>query len=459
MERVLLGGRYEIRELLGGGGMARVYLACDGVLERDVAIKVLREQLAKDEGFVERFRREAKSAASLNHPNIVQVYDRGETEDGRYYIVMEYVPGGTLKERIVREGHLDPDEAARLGAQVADALGAAHKRGTVHRDVKPHNVLLTAMGDAKVADFGIARAADATTISEHGAILGTAKYMSPAQAAGEHVGPASDLYSLGVVLQEALTGEPPSGESPSGAADATTKRVGAHPGPPKQAGREVPEGLGAILARLLSEKPEGRYGSAAELAEDLRRVGDGSPPGPADAETTTHALRAPAPPAAPARKVPGVPRWGPPRGKPRWALAAALAVVVLLTGLGAVGWGLRQTAGAPGAVRAVEGGPLRAPEAPGGGRLSADVVPDARTSASPAASSSATPASASPATVPAREDGGMEGDGSGFPSAGPAAGAPASPAPGAPAPSPPGRQSGGNEGIGGGGPAAEDQYR
>ncbi len=191
--------------------MAKVFLARDRVLGRDVALKVLREQYAKDAEFVERFRREATSVASLNHPNVVQVYDQGRSGDGRYYIAMEYVPGGTLKDRIDGEVTLDPGESARLASQVAGALQAAHGRGIVHRDVKPQNVLLTAGGEAKVADFGIARAASASAISRTSLVLGTARYMSPEQAMGEAVAPASDLYSLGVVLYEMLTGGVPFG--------------------------------------------------------------------------------------------------------------------------------------------------------------------------------------------------------------------------------------------------------
>src|SRR3712207_2488244 len=159
MHRTVLGDRYTLLEVLGGGGMARVYLAHDDVLDRDVALKVLREQYADDEGFVERFRREAKNAASLNHPSVVQIYDQGRAEDGTYYIAMEHMTGGTLKERIAKGGPLDPSEAAGIASQVADALAVAHQRGIVHRDIKPQNVLLTASGsEAKVADFGIARA-------------------------------------------------------------------------------------------------------------------------------------------------------------------------------------------------------------------------------------------------------------------------------------------------------------
>ena len=189
--------------------MADVYLAYDKVLDRHVAIKLLKARYARDEEFVERFRREAKSAAALVNRYIVPIFDWGEAEDGTYYIVMEYVPEGDLDDRIKHEGRLSPGTAAEVALQVAEALQAAHKRGIIHRDVKPRNILLAGSGHIKVADFGIARAVESTTISHSGDILGSVKYMSPEQAAGERVGPESDLYSLGVVLYEALTGRVP----------------------------------------------------------------------------------------------------------------------------------------------------------------------------------------------------------------------------------------------------------
>ena len=273
MRRALIDGRYALGELLGGGGMANVYLARDDVLGRDVALKVLRGQYANDEDFVERFRREAKNAAALNHPDIVQVYDQGHTEDRTYYIAMEYVPGGTLAQRIKREGPLDPGEAAGVASRVADALAVAHARGIVHRDIKPQNVLLSATGEAKVADFGIARAVSASTVTETSLILGTAAYMSPEQVRGERVGPASDLYSLGVVLYEMLTGQLPyAADNPLATAmkhlDEPTRR-------PREANPAVPEELDALTAKLLAKDPGDRYASAAELAEDLRRLRDG----------------------------------------------------------------------------------------------------------------------------------------------------------------------------------------
>ena len=178
------GGRYALSDLLGAGGMAEVFLAHDRILGRDLALKVLREDYVKDADFVSRFRREAQSAASLSHPNVVQVYDQGRAEDGRPYIAMEHVPGGNLKYLITRRGVLDPAEAALLASQVAEALGAAHERGIVHRDVKPQNVLIDEAGDAKVADFGIALAASSSsTTSGTNRVFGTASYLSPERTA------------------------------------------------------------------------------------------------------------------------------------------------------------------------------------------------------------------------------------------------------------------------------------
>ncbi len=299
--------------------MAEVHLARDEVLGRDVALKTLRERLARDEVFLKRFRREARSAATLNHPNVVQVYDQSRSQDGVYYIAMEHVPGGTLKERIAREGPLDPKEAARLGAQVAEALRAAHERGVVHRDVKSQNVLLTAAGDAKVADFGIARAADATTLSGPGAVLGTAKYMSPEQATGSVATPKSDLYSLGVVLYEILTGEPPfDADDP---AQARAKHVHEPPPRTKDTNPAVPEAMDALVGRLMAKDPEQRLGSASELADELRLVAAGKP-----------AVAAPVliPPSRLTRAADTWPR----RRRPLRMLAALAALIALLTAVG-----------------------------------------------------------------------------------------------------------------------------
>ena len=205
----LVDNRYRLVRPLGSGGMADVFLAHDSILDRDVALKVMSTRYASDDEFVERFKREAQSAAALTHPNIVSIFDRGASEDGTYYIAMEYLSGGTLKDRIMRKGALPARTAAAVALQIAEALQAAHERGVIHRDIKPHNILITESGDVKVTDFGIARAASSSTMTRTGSILGTAHYISPEQAMGEHVGPSSDLYSLGVVLYEMLTGELP----------------------------------------------------------------------------------------------------------------------------------------------------------------------------------------------------------------------------------------------------------
>ena len=209
MGKTLIDERYKLRALLGSGGMSEVYLAHDEVLDRDVALKLLKDQYASDEEFIERFKREARSAASLSHPHIVYIFGWGESEDGTYYITMEYLLSGTLKDHILQRGALPPQMATEVALQIAKALRAAHENGVIHRDIKPRNILITDSGHVKVTDFGIARAAEATTISDVGDILGSVKYMSPEQAMGERVGPASDLYSLGVVLYEMLTGRVP----------------------------------------------------------------------------------------------------------------------------------------------------------------------------------------------------------------------------------------------------------
>jgi eukaryotic-like serine/threonine-protein kinase len=338
MQRHLIDGRYALGNFLGGGGMAQVYLAHDEVLGRDVALKILRESYT-DEEFVERFKREAKNAAALNHPNIVQVYDQGQTEDGTYYIAMEYVPGDTLKSRITREGRLDPGEAAGIASRVAEALDVAHQRGIVHRDIKPQNVLLTPSGEAKVADFGIARAASSKTVTDKNLVLGTAAYMSPEQAMGEPVGPASDLYSLGVVLYEMLTGELPyQAEDPIATA---MKHLDEPPRHPREANPAVPEELDALTTKLLAKRPEDRYPGAAELAEDLRRVRDGlSPLAVEPGEQATAQLP---PDAGKTRTAPTVLAPGPSapaRSRRRSTLLPLVALLLGVALLGGLAWAL-----------------------------------------------------------------------------------------------------------------------
>src|SRR5215203_3577259 len=340
--KTVLDDRYDVGRPLGSGGMGEVFLARDRVLGRDVALKVLRKQFAGDEEFAERFKREAMSAASLSHPNIVQVYDRGETEEGSSYIAMEYVPGGTLKEKILGDGPLGTREAAALGAQVAAALGAAHDRGMVHRDIKPQNVLLTDRGDAKVADFGIARAGSSVTISRTGSVLGTAGYMSPEQALGKSATPKSDLYSLGVVLYEALTGELPyTADNPIAV---SMKHVNQPVRSPREIDPTIPEGMNALVTRLMAKNPEDRYEDADELADDLRRVNRGLEPVAAGAarmqrprpqrtavppQNLTRETQRPRPVPAPTRRRRGLP-WL------LFALAAILFALGVLGGLQAV---------------------------------------------------------------------------------------------------------------------------
>lgn len=286
----LVDNRYRLQQPLGSGGMAEVFLAHDDILDRDVALKVMSGRYAGDDEFVERFRREAQSAAALSHPNIVSIFDRGEADDGTYYIAMEYLPGGTLKDRILKRGALAPRTAAAVALQIAEALKAAHDRDVIHRDIKPHNILITASGDVKVTDFGIARAASSSTMTRTGHILGTAHYISPEQAMGEAVGPASDLYSLGVVLYEMLTGEMPfDADTPLGIA---MKHVNGHLVPPQVLNPGVPDGVNAVTMRLLAKNPEDRYGSDAELIEDLERVVAGLDPAGATTEMATSAMPA-----------------------------------------------------------------------------------------------------------------------------------------------------------------------
>jgi eukaryotic-like serine/threonine-protein kinase len=246
--------------------MASVYLASDRELDRPVALKVLAEQYTEDDEFAERFRREAQTAARLAHPNVVQVFDTGEDED-RLYIVMEYVEGEGLDEVLAREGRLSPDDVLPLGQQACAALQYAHEQGVIHRDVKPANLLLRRDGLLKVADFGIARAGQATQLTQVGTILGTLNYLAPEQARGEDVSPQADIYSLGAVLYELFTGEPP--RRFENVAQLATLGEEA-PRPVRELAPEVPPDAEAAVMRCLARNPRYRPGSASELADDLR---------------------------------------------------------------------------------------------------------------------------------------------------------------------------------------------
>ena len=282
----LFAGRYRIARKLGGGGMADVYLAEDQELGRRVAVKMLHGRYANDEQFVERFRREATHAAGLSHPNIVSIFDRGESE-GSYFIVMEYVEGRTLKELIRSRGLCPVPVAIAYTRQILAALRYAHRHGVVHRDIKPHNVIVDSEGVVKVTDFGIARAG-ASQMTEEGAIIGTAHYLSPEQARGAPVDQTSDLYSAGIVLFELLTGEVPfTGDSP---VEIAMKHLAETPPAPSELRPDVPHDLDLVVVRALAKEPADRYQSAAAMDADLETVARGGRVAAETAEAATMVL-------------------------------------------------------------------------------------------------------------------------------------------------------------------------
>ena len=321
-------GRYEILSRLGVGGMAEVVLARDRALGRLVALKLLAPALAGDPMFVERFRREATAIASLNHPGVVVIYDHG-VADGQPYIAMEYVAGRTLKQIIADNAPLAPGDAIAYACQVLDGLAAAHAVGIVHRDIKPQNLIVRDDGTLKVADFGVARSADETVMTQLGSVIGTADYISPEQARGEIATPPSDLYSLGVVLFEMLTGTLPfTGELPVAVANQHVST----PAPSlQQANPAVPAALANVVGRALAKERSRRFDSAAAMKAALEAVpaGAAAPPraGPAAQPPTTAVMTQVLPPAPPrpARQTR--------RLRPRGVLAVALAAAALLVGL------------------------------------------------------------------------------------------------------------------------------
>ncbi len=262
-----LSGRYKILEVIGGGGMANVYLARDVILERDVAIKVLRLDFSNDEEFIKRFRREAHAATSLAHPNIVSIYDVGEEED-IYYIVMEYVPGQTLKQYIQRNAPLHPKEAINIMLQLTSAMSHAHQNQIVHRDIKPQNILIDHDGTVKVTDFGIAVALSSTTITQTNSVLGSVHYLSPEQARGGMSTRKSDIYSLGIVMFELLTGRVPfEGES---AVSIALKHLQTDTPSPKRWNATIPQSVENIILKATAKDPFHRYDSVEEMEEDLQ---------------------------------------------------------------------------------------------------------------------------------------------------------------------------------------------
>ena len=305
MGATVISGRYELGDRLGSGGMSTVYKATDRVLERTVAVKILAEHLSDDEKFVARFRREALAVAKLIHPNIVQVYDTG-VDDGRHYIVMEYVEGRSGAQLLQSRGRLGPEVAVEIGIQACAGLDYAHRQGIIHRDVKPGNLMViggpagrrgaapnphdppTGEMTVKLTDFGIARAAEQTRLTQVGSVVGTAAYLAPEQARGEEATPASDVYALGVVIYQLLTGRLP--WEGTTLAELAIRRENERPLAPSSYDPEVPETLSTAVLRSLEGDPGLRYSTARELAHALRDGLAGAEPLPPDSEAATRAM-------------------------------------------------------------------------------------------------------------------------------------------------------------------------
>lgn len=335
----VLANRYELGDVVGQGGMAVVYRAHDRTLGRDVAIKVLHEQYAADPEFVERFEREARAAARLSHPHVVDIYDVGSDGSTRF-IVMELVDGQSLKDLVQRGGAVPPALVIRFGREIASALEFAHRRGFVHRDVKPQNVLVDQDGHARLSDFGIAQAVENVALTQTGTVLGTPQYMAPEQARGQPTGPTSDIYSLGVVLYELATGQVPfTADSPLAVA---LRHIQDEPLPPRRLNPSLPPALERAILRALAKEPGQRQSSAAMLAEEL-----GHGPDPVRERTTpVSAVPAGATRRAAAAAPAGV-RRAPPAGRrpvaparPRKSNAGPIVLLLLLVvSLGALAFG------------------------------------------------------------------------------------------------------------------------
>jgi serine/threonine-protein kinase len=349
-----LSGRYELGEILGLGGMSEVHLARDLRLHRDVAVKVLRADMAEDSSLNLRFRREALNAAGLNHPAIAAVYDTGEveTQDGLLpYIVMEYVDGLSLRDVLRIHGPLEAQRAIEVVADVCQALSFSHRRGIIHRDVKPGNIMIDKSGSVKVVDFGIAKAMldDEQSVTQSGAVIGTAQYLSPEQARGDPVDARADVYSLGCVLYELLTGEPPF--AADSAVEVAYKHMRETPVPPSGRNATVTPDADAVTLKAMAKDPGDRYQSAAEMRTDLVRLHSGSPSYAASAEADTDAAIAWTPPTAPLvpnkSRTARMPTQGSARGQDReprgsvgrWVAGVAVlavAAVVVTIGINAV---------------------------------------------------------------------------------------------------------------------------
>jgi len=353
MTETVIAGRYELGRRLGIGGMSTVQLALDRRLERHVAVKLLAEHLADDPAFVSRFRREALAAARLVHPNIVQVFDFGFDEAShQHFIVMEHVPGRSCAEMLREHGHLDVEEAVEIVAQACRGLDYAHRNGVVHRDVKPGNLLVTPEGVVKLADFGIAKATEQSSITQVGSVLGTAAYLAPEQARGEASGPRSDLYALGVVAYQLLSGRLP--YEATSLSELALKQQRELPTPLDELNPEVPSALAQAVAVALALEPEGRYESATAMEQAIRDGARGIAPAhmPARATEATRVLaptaetralgsrrpqtvpaRRPAPaPVAPGRRTAPAAA-APPRDVARRRLTAILAMLALIAAI------------------------------------------------------------------------------------------------------------------------------
>jgi len=388
--------RFVLENKLGSGGMARVFLGRDEILDRPVAVKLLNPIHGGTE-IGDRFEREGRTAARLAHPNIVQVYDAGEAEfEGREtsYIVMEYVPGGDLKDLIDERGRLPGAELARLGDEICAGLAHAHERGVIHRDIKPHNILLDENGHAKVTDFGIARALDATQATRTGAYLGTALYSSPEQLRGQKATPKSDVYSAGATLYQAATGEPPfSGSTPL---EIASQHVSKPPTPPRERGADVSENLEALILSCLAKAPDDRptaEEARSRLDAEIPAAGatQAQPVVPPTAPPRTAQTREAPPP--PRGRTVGTSRYGRPERR-RGGLLAALSLLAVLVVIGALaasnllGEGGDQNVGSNNAGQNnARGGGGSGGDQGGGRQQGAASTPGAQQSASPQASS------------------------------------------------------------------------